>query len=151
MKSLLIFAVFIVIFLSACANMQQEQKAALSKDVSTLNPAEVVRLYFEAWNNKQYSTMYSLISDGFKQIEPTAKSFEGFKAYMGKFYDTSASINVLDVQAQYENDQEAGISYKIEIIGKDGAKKEFSSTYTLKKRANGWKLIHPYGENIDTT
>ena len=27
----------------------------------------------------------------------------------------------------------------------------FSSVYTLKKRANGWKLIHPYGDKIDTT
>ena len=40
---------------------------------------------------------------------------------------------------------------KIEITNKDGTKKEFSSTYTLKKRTNGWKLIHPYGQNIDTT
>jgi hypothetical protein len=55
------------------------------------------------------------------------------------------------VKAEYESEKEAGVNYKIEIIGKDGAKKEFSSTYTLKKRSNGWKLIHPYGENIDTT
>ena len=31
----------------------------------------------------------------------------------------------------------------------DDGKKEFSSTYTLKKKTNGWKLIHPYGNNID--
>ena len=54
------------------------------------------------------------------------------------------------MEGAYQNENGAGINYKIEIINKDGTKKEFSSAYTLKKRANGWKLIHPYGENIDT-
>ncbi len=150
MRRLSFSIIFLVLFLSACANTQQEKKATPSQDVSTLNPAEAVRLYFEAWNSKQYDVMYSLISDGFKQIEPTAKSFDGFKAYMDKFYETANDVNVIDVQTQYENDKEAGVNYKIEIIGKDGAKKDFESAYTLKKRSNGWKLIHPYGENIDT-
>ena len=56
-----------------------------------------------------------------------------------------------EAKESYNNGKEAGIDYKIEIINKDNTKKEFSSAYTLKKRANGWKLIHPYGENIDTT
>lgn len=140
-----------MLFLGACAKTQHEQNTLLSQDVSALIPDQVVTLYFQAWNSKQYDVMYSLISDGFKQIEPTAKSFDDFKAHMGKFYDTSAGINVVDVKKEYENEKEAGINYKIEIIGKDGTKKEFSSTYTLKKRANGWKLIHPYGKNIDTS
>ena len=93
--------------------------------------------------------MYSAISDGFKQIEPTAKTFEDFKAYLSKFYETSSGINIVEIKETYKNEKEAGINYKIEITEKDGAKKEFSSTYTLKKRANGWKLIHPYGNNID--
>ena len=151
MKRLPISIILLALFLSACARTQQEEKATLSQDVSALNPAEAVRLYFEAWNSKQYDVMYSLISDGFKQIEPTAKTFNDFKSYMSKFYDTSAGVNVVDVETQYENDKESGVNYKIKLIGRDGAKKEFSSTYTLKKRANGWKLIHPYGENIDTT
>ncbi|MBI2558536.1 hypothetical protein HYW20_04390 [Candidatus Woesearchaeota archaeon] len=151
MKSSLTFVIFIVILLSACTKTQQEQKAILSQDVSTLTQIQVVTLYFQAWNSKQYDIMYSLISDGFKQIEPTAKSFDGFKAYMDKFYETANGVSVIDVQTQYENDKEAGVNYKIEIIGKDGAKKDFESVYTLKKRSNGWKLIHPYGQNIDTT
>ena len=151
MKHLSYSLIILVLLLSACAKTQQEQKAILSQDVSTLNPTEAVRLYFEAWNSKQYNIMYSLISDGFKQIEPTAKSFDDFKAHMDKFYETANGVNAIDVQTQYENDKEAGVNYKIEIIGKDGAKKDFESTYTLKKRSNGWKLIHPYGQNIDTT
>ena len=95
--------------------------------------------------------MYSLISDGFKQIETTAKTFEDFKAYMSKFYETSSGVEIVEANEAYQSEKEAGVNYKIEIINKDGAKKEFSSAYTLKKRANGWKLIHPYGKNIDTS
>ena len=116
-----------------------------------LTPEQVVTLYFQAWNDKKYDVMYSLISDGFKQIEPTAKTFDDFKSYIGKFYDTATGVNIIEAKESYRNEKEAGVNYKIEITNKDGAKKEFSSTYTLKKRANDWKLIHPYGKNIDTT
>ncbi|MBI2541835.1 hypothetical protein HYV80_03950 [Candidatus Woesearchaeota archaeon] len=122
-----------------------------AEDVSILTPEQVVILYFQAWNDEQYDAIYSLISDGFRQIEPTAKTFDDFKANMEKFYDTALGIRVLEAKESYRTDKEAGVDYKIEIINKDGTKKEFSSAYTLKKRTNGWKLIHPYGQNIDTT
>ncbi|MBI1936398.1 hypothetical protein HYS31_08250 [Candidatus Woesearchaeota archaeon] len=144
--SLFVF-LFFILLVNACAKQQSKQ----SEDVSILTPEQVVALYFQAWNDEQYNTMYSLISEGFKQIEPTANTFEDFKANMEKFYDTANSIRLLDANEEYKNDNEAGVSYTIEIENKDGTKKEFSSTYTLKKRANGWKLIHPYGKNIDTT
>ncbi len=95
--------------------------------------------------------MYSLISNGFKQIEPTAKTFDDFKAYMEKFYDAASGVRIVEAKESYSTGNEAGVDYKIEIKGKDSKKREFSSVYTLKKRANGWKLIHPYGENIDTS
>ena len=156
-KSLLIIFLFFILFNNACAKTGQQQNTQKtiptisSEDVSTLNPEQVVILYFQAWNDEQYNLMYSLISDGFKQIEPTAKTFQDFKSYMGKFYDTALGVSIVEAKESYNNGKEAGIDYKIEIINKDNAKKEFSSAYTLKKRANGWKLIHPYGENIDTT
>ena len=160
-KNLTLLFLFLILFVNACAKTQQPQQIqqntqkpsqiVSAEDVLTLNPEQVVILYFQAWNNKQYDVMYSLISDGFKHIEPTAKTFDDFKDYMGKFYDTSSGINVIEAKESYRNEKEAGIEYKIEITNKDGTKKEFSSTYTLKKRTNGWKLIHPYGKNIDTT
>ena len=158
-KSLIFLFLFIVIFVNACAKNQQIQQQTIQKtiptvsseDVSVLTPEQVVILYFQVWNDEQYNVMYSLISDGFKQIEPTAKTFEDFKAYMEKFYDTALGVSIIEAKESYKNEKEAGIEYKIEIIKKDNSKKEFSSAYTLKKRANGWKLIHPYGENIDTT
>lgn len=133
-------------------NIQQNTIPVIpSDDVSKLTPREAVILYFQAWHDEQYDVMYSLISDGFKQIEPTARAFNDFKQNMEKFYGTANSIRLMDAKEEYHNDNEAGIGYKIEIENKDNTKKEFSSAYTLKKRENGWKLIHPYGKNIDTS
>ena len=153
-KTILFTFLFFISFVNACAKqqtIQQHIKTVSSEDISALTPEQVVILYFQAWTDKQYDVMYSLISDGFKQIESTAKTFEDFKSNMEKFYDTALGVRVLEVKESYKTDNEAGVDYKIEIIGKDGTKREFSSAYTLKKRTNGWKLIHPYGENIDTT
>ena len=152
----LILFLFFILLINACSRQetQQTQKTiplVPSDDVSSLTPKEVAALYFQSWNGKKYDVMYSLISDGFKQIEPTAKTFEDFKAYMSKFYETSSGVEIVEANEAYQSEKEAGVNYKIEIINKDGAKKEFSSAYTLKKRANGWKLIHPYGKNIDTS
>ena len=58
---------------------------------------------------------------------------------------------MIDAKEVSRDDKEAVVNFKIQIIGKDGTKQELSKTFTLKKRANGWKLIHPYGNNIDTT
>ena len=156
---ILFYFLLIVLIVNACSKQTQQPQQDIQKtistvsseDVSALTPEQVVILYFQSWNDEQYDKMYSLISEGFKQIEPTAKTIEDFKANMEKFYDTANSIRLLDAKEEYGNDSEAGVSYKIEIENKDGTKKEFSSTYTLKKRINGWKLIHPYGKNIDTT
>ena len=157
-KPILFYFLFIVLLVNACSKQTQpsSQKpvqktipTVSAEDVYSLTPEQVVALYFQAWNDGQYDVMYSLISDGFKQIEPTANTFEGFKSYMERFYDTSSGVKVIEVKESYQNDKEAGVDYKIEIENNDGTKKDLSSTYTLKKRANGWKLIHPYGKNID--
>ena len=155
-SKLLIIFLLAIVFTISCAKTQQQttQKSiqtVSAEDVSALNPEQVVSLYFQAWNDEQYDVMYSIISDGFKKIEPTAKTFEDFKSYMEKFYDTASEVKIIEAKEAYKNEKEAGVDYKIEITNKDGTKKEFSSIYTLKKRNNGWKLIQPYGQNIDTT
>ena len=172
MRNLYLFIfIFLILFSSACAKQQAQQQTIQksvstvpSEDVSVLTPEEVVILYFQAWNDEQYDVMFSLISDGFKNIEPTAKTFDDFKSYMEKFYDTSLGVKIVEAKESYRTEKEAGVDYKIEITRKDGTKREFSNVYTLKKRASnaserertrsqvtGWKLIHPYGENIDTS
>ena len=163
MRILKIFILlFIILLINSCSKAYKPEQPegrippsnvpiVSAQDVSVLTPEEVVALYFQAWNNKQYNIMYSLISDGFKQIEPTAKTFEDFKVYMASFFETSSSIDIIQAKASYQNEVESGVGYKIEITKKDSTRKIFSSFYTLKKRQNGWKLIHPYGENIDTS
>lgn len=156
---ILFYFLLVVLFVNACtkqqATQQQTTKKSIStissEDVSTLTPGQVVILYFQTWNDEQYDVMYSLVSDGFKQIEPTAKTFNDFKSYMEKFYDTALGVRIVEAKESFRTENEAGVDYKIEITNKDNTKKEFSSTYTLKKKPNGWKLIHPYGKNIDTT
>ena len=157
-KGFFIYFLFLILLINACAKQQIQQQALQksvptipSEDVSVLTPEEVVILYFQAWSDEQYDVMYSLISDGFKQIEPTARTFDDFKANMKKFYDTALGVSIVKARESYGTENEAGVDYKIEITNKDGSKKDFSSVYTLKKRSNGWKLIHPYGKNIDTT
>ena len=142
MKRLLFIFLFLILIVNACAKTQQMPQTNIQKpiqtvsaeDVSSLTPEQVVILYFQAWNDEQYDVTYSLISDGFKQIEPTAKTFQDFKSYMEKLYDTALGVSIIEAKESYKNEKEAGIEYRIEIINKDNSKKEFSSTYTLKKR-----------------
>lgn len=155
MKKLFYFLFFIIFIASinACSKAEQNQKTPeiQAKDVSVLNPEQVVVLYFQSWNDKKYDVMYLLISDGFKQIEPTANTFDGFQLYMDSFFETENEIRLVEAKQAYQGDNEAGVTYEIEITSKDGSRKEFGNAYTLKKRENGWKLIHPYGEHIDTS
>src|SRR3990167_1946324 len=100
MKRFFFIFLFLILFINACAKTQQVQQQSIQKpiktvsseDVSILTPEQVVILYFQAWNDEQYDVMYSLLSDGFKQIEPTAKTFADFKANMEKFYDTALGV-----------------------------------------------------------
>jgi len=126
-KFLFIF-IFFILLANACSKSQQTQNPNLQKnipgitaeDVSALAPEQVVILYYQAWNEKKYDVMYSLISNGFKQIEPTAKTFEDFKVYMSSFFETESGINIVDINQAYQSENEAGVNYKIEIIRKDG-------------------------------
>ncbi len=121
MKKVFLFFLFSIFFVNACAKQQTLQKSipiVSSEDVSALTPKEVVILYFQAWNDEQYDVTYSLISDGFKQIEPAAKAFDEFKSYMEKFYDTALGVSVVEAKESYSTEKEAGVNYKIEIISK---------------------------------
>ena len=159
MKKRFFILFFLILFVNACAKQQTQKQQIMQNTVPTisaenvpaLTPEQVVVLYFQAWNNKQYRIMYSLISDGFKQLEPTAKTFDDFELYMNSFFETASGLNIIESKEAYQTEKEAGVNYKIKIINKDDTASEFESAYTLKKKTNGWKLIHPYGENIDTS
>ena len=108
-RNLLFIFLFIIVFVSACAKTQQEQQpiqkliqTVSAEDVSSLTPEQVVILYFQAWNDKRYDVMYSLLSDGFKQIEPTAKTFDDFKTYIEKFYDNALGVSIIEAKESYK-------------------------------------------------
>ena len=66
MKSIKFIAILII--LMAC-----------SPGPDNFQPESVVETYYNSLNNKDYSTMYSLISDGFKRIDPFAKDLDTFE------------------------------------------------------------------------
>ncbi|MBI2670420.1 hypothetical protein HYX18_00355 [Candidatus Woesearchaeota archaeon] len=102
-------------------------------------------------SNKDYTTQYAQISDGFKDIDPNAKDLETFQKYSIKFFDQAKDIEIVKIEEKLNDGKTASVDYTINILLKDGTKKPFSSTYTLKLREKGWKLIHPYGDNIDNS
>lgn len=120
---------------------------------TTPQPEEVVRQYFTAWNNKNYPDMYSTLSDGFKRIDYNAKDLNTFKNFASS--QGIEGVNVIDIKEESNDGNTAVVAYTVEFILADGKKQEFNDKFSLKYRQGdiilGWKLIHPYGENIDTS
>jgi len=113
-------------------------------------PEEVVNQYFSSWNNRNYPNMYAAISDGFKRIEPTAKTLQDFKEYVQSQPIQGVSIASID---EASNDGSTStVNYNVKFTLNDGTTQPYKGTFTLKNRQGdvikGWKLIHPYGENI---
>lgn len=116
------------------------------------NPEEVVRQYFTAWNNKDYVNMYATISDGFKKIEPSAKDLTAFVNYAKS--QRIKNVNILNIKEKNNDGTTAIVDYNVELILENNEKIKFDGSFTLKFREGdiiqGWKLIHPYGDKIDT-
>lgn len=128
-------------------------KSEESIDYNVPTPEEVVKQYFNAWNSKNYADMYAAISDGFKKIEPTARDLRAFKAYAESQGITN--MKILSIKEASNDGRTAAVDYSVEFLLSDGKKSKFEGTFTLKYRQGdvipGWKLIHPYGENIDAS
>lgn len=120
-------------------------------DYEMPSPEEVVKQYFNAWANKNYPDMYAAISDGFKKIEPTAKDLRAFKSYVQS--QGIESANIVSIKEKSNDGSTSIVDYSVEFSLSNGKKTKFNGTFTLKYREGdiipGWKLIHPYGENID--
>lgn len=116
-------------------------------------PEEVVRQYFTAWDQKDHPNMYATFSDGFKKIEPTATDLRVFKEYAQS--QPVPKVKIQEITEKSNDGRTASVNYAVEFVMEDGSKTPFEGTFTLKYREGdiirGWKLIHPYGENIDTS
>mgnify|MGYP001620090182 FL=1 len=117
------------------------------------SPEKVVEQYFTSWDNKDYVNMYTTFSDVFKKIEPTAKSLQNFKDYVNT--QNTNGVNIRDIKEINNDGQTASVDYNVEFVLGNGQKSIYDGTFTLKYREGdiikGWKLIHPYGENIDNS
>lgn len=151
-KKYILLAAFILLFIIGIVYITALNKEG-EADYKTPSPKEVVELYFSSWNNKDYPNMYSTISDGFKKIDPTAKSLQDFREYVGS--QNIESVEIMNIKELNNNRQTASVDYNVVFIMTNGQKLPYEGTFTLKYREGdviqGWKLIHPYGEDIDNS
>ncbi len=123
------------------------------EDYITPEPEQVVRQYFTAWKDKNYPDMYAALSDGFKRIDPDAKDLRSFIDFASS--QGVESVRIINVEEESRYETTAVVDYTVEFTLSDEKKQEFSDKFTLKYRQGdiiqGWKLIHPYGENIDAS
>jgi|SRR3989338_1728490 len=150
-KKIALIAAFLLFFIAGIAYISLLPKDEQA-EYKVPSPEEVVRQYFVSWDKKIYPDMYAVISNGFKKIEPTAKDLRAFKSYAES--QGVESVNILSIKEASNDGATASVEYSIEFVLPNGKKTKFDGTFTLKYRQGdvipGWKLIHPYGENIDT-
>lgn len=115
------------------------------------SPENVVQQYFTAWNEKNYPDMYATLSDGFKKIDPNARDLKTFQYYASS--QGIEAVEILTIKEKSNDGHTASVVYSVEFTLRDQSKQSAHGAFTLKYRPGdviqGWKLIHPYGENID--
>jgi len=154
-KNLLYGGILILIIVIAGIYIFDLTRDSKKNSIETvgLSPEEVITLYFESWDKKDYATMYPLFSDGFKKIEPTAKTLNSFENYASS--QNVDSIKVNSLTEKFTDESTSVIDYSVMFILNDGSQIPFNSEFTLRYRNNdkvpGWKMIHPYGDNVDTS
>lgn len=148
-KILYVGLVIILIILVIGIFIQSRKKG--SEIYAVPLPEDVVKQYFVSWSNKNYPDMYATISDGFKKIELTAKDLATFREFASS--QGIEEIKIINIKEESNDRTMAVVVYNVEFSLSDGRKQEFSDKFSLKYRQGdiipGWKLIHPYGENID--
>lgn len=146
-------AAIIAIFVLGVIYVQFRQQNAVADNYQVPVPEEVVRQYFESWNNKDWPNMYAALSDGFKKIDPNAKDLAAFKSFASS--QGIESVKIISIKEESNDGTTASVAYSVEFKLSDNNAKNFSDRFTLRFRQGdvipGWKLIHPYGENIDTS
>lgn len=131
----------------------ESQENSQPTEYTIKKPQEVVRQYFESWDKKDYPNMYATFSDGFKKIDPNAKDLNTFASFANS--QEIVGVKTLSIKEESNDGRTAVVDYSVELTLSDGKKSPFSDKFTLKFRQGdiipGWKLIHPYGLNIDTS
>jgi hypothetical protein len=143
--------VIAAVFVAGLIYVQFTKQNEVADNYQVAPPEEVVRQYFTSWNNKDWPNMYAAISDGFKKIDPNAKDLATFRNFASA--QGINGVNILSIKEVSNDGTTAGVTYSVEFI-LSGSRRSFSDRFTLKFRQGdiipGWKMIHPYGPNIDT-
>lgn len=148
----LLYTGLVILFLILIGGIIWVNSKPKEQEYNFPSPEEVVRQYFESWDKKDWPNMYATLSDGFKKIDPYAKNLATFK----EFADSQGieNIEIVNIKEISNDGSTASVSYSVKFILSGNSQREFSDKFTLKFRQGdviqGWKLIHPYGENIDT-
>lgn len=137
----IVAGIIVLLLITGCTSSPKQGEAG-----------KVVETYFNAWNSQDYATMYGSISDGFKQLEPTAKTLTDFGTYASA--QQISEVKIVSVKETSNDGKVATVDYNVEFTAQ-GKKVPFAGTYTVKWKPNDnhpeWKLIHPYGKNIDAS
>ena len=142
---ILLVSLFGVIYINLTKSPEQKYETPL--------PEKIASQYFESWNSKDWPDMYATLSDGFKKIEPTARNLSVFSSYVNS--QGINGINITNIKEKSNDGNTAIIDYSVEFTLNDTNRKKYTGIFTLKYRPGdvivGWKLIHPYGSNIDNS
>ncbi len=148
-KILVISSIVFLLLISIGIPLQLQQTQTQNFEFD--KPVDVVTKYFESWDKKNWVEMYSTISDGFKKIEPTAQTLADFREYSES--QAIGGVRVISINEKSNDGKTAVVDYSVEFETSKWNK--FEGTFTLKFRQGdiirGWKLIHPYGNNVDTS
>lgn len=152
-----ILAIILLLGLAACSQTNEgsvsppsEQEKAVkteASDLSSLGPEDVVKAYYQARANKDYRTAYALISDGFKEIDPTAETYEKFQAEMSHSFSSINITNPVEIGPFSIEKDRAIVSYRLNFEHENGG--PFRYSHKLMKAQSGWKILNPYGKYYD--
>ncbi|MBI4095981.1 MAG: hypothetical protein HY438_03915 [DPANN group archaeon] len=146
-------AIIAAVLIAGLIYVQFTQQNSVADNYQVASPEEVVRQYFTAWNGKDWPNMYAALSDGFKKIDPDANDMAAFRSFAES--QGMEGVKIISVNEESNDGSTATVAYSVEFALADGSSRSFSDIFTLKFRQGdiipGWKLIHPYGPNVDTS
>ena len=135
----------LLVLLAACMPQERAPEAPFVEGT----PVEIIEKYYNSWSVRDYATMYSLVSDGWKVLEPTARTQRDFAEFLDGAFDITKGIKIVSAVEMSNSGNEAIVAISLETELMDGRIAVSEQTLTLRLKENGWKLIHPYGDFAD--
>ncbi len=146
-------AIIAAVFVIGLIFVQVTQQNQLADNYQVAAPEGVVKQYFESWDKKDWPNMYAAISDGFKKIDTNAKDLDAFRNFASS--QGIEGVKIISINLASNDGSTAAVAYSVEFALSGGSTRPFNDSFTLRFRQGdiipGWKMIHPYGSNADTS